>query len=142
MNFQINQFKSDIKELNSRNVELKSENEELKVQLSQQDKKIIKQDQKIFQLEKDISKQKSFGPSNKPTDSCVKKLANAASKKNEKSLPRVDLDLLPTSCDELQKEGHFANGVYLVLNEETKRIDAVLCQFLGARQGKMGNELY
>ena len=60
-------------------------------------------------------------------------------KKNEKPLSRT-LTSLPTSCDELRKEGHFANGVYLVLNDDTRKIDAVLCRFPGAYQGKMENK--
>jgi len=64
---------------------------------------------------------------------------NAAPKKNETPSPRA-LASLPTSCDELRKEGHFADGVYLVRKEN--RIDAVLCQFSGASLGKMDKKWY
>jgi len=115
-------------------IQLKSENEELKARLSQQD-------EKIAQLEKAMSKQEPFGPHPKPTDSCTKKVSsNTASKINKKPSSRALPLLLPTSCDGLRKEGHFANGIYLVLNEITKKIEAVLCQFLGAKQGKMKNK--
>ncbi len=110
---EINQLKSEIKEFKSGNVELKSENEELKDQLSLQG-------QKILLLEKEISKRKSlFGPSN----SCSKKVDNAASNKGEKISPRALLASLPTSCDGLRREGHFVDGIYLVLNEETSKIE-------------------
>jgi len=55
---------------------------------------------------------------------------NATSKKSEKPSSRA-LSLLPTSCEGFGKEGHFANGVYLVLHEETKQVGAVFCQFQG-----------
>ena len=128
------EMKSQKTEIN----QLKYENEELKAQLSQQGQKIFQQDQKILFLENKIFKEEPFGPHTKPTDSCTKKVDSVASKKKEKSLSRA---LLPTSCEELRNEGHFANGIYLVLNEETHKIEAVLCQFLGAKQGRMGINL-
>jgi len=102
-----------------------AENEKLKAQLSQQDKKILL-------LEKEIFRIKSVSP--KPTDSCSKRVSKVASE--NKASTRA-FTSIPTSCDELRTKGHFANGVYLVLNEETNKIDAVLCQFLGAKQSKV-----
>ncbi len=104
-----------------------AENEKFKAQLSQQDKKILL-------LEKDISRLKNVSP--KPTDVCSKKVSKAAS--GNKSSLRT-FTPIPTSCDELRKMGHFANGVYLVMDEATNKIDAVFCQFLGAKQGKIKN---
>ena len=79
--------------------QLQYENEELKARLAK--------------LEKEIPKQKSFGPDPKPIDSCRKKVGDGASRKNEKPSSRA-LDLLPKPCEELRKEGHFANGIYPV----------------------------
>lgn len=120
----INKWKKDlIGRFDIFQAEMKSENEELKSQLSQQAERILL-------LEKEISGLTSAAVPPKPTDSCTKKVNKVPSEnKNKKAL-----GLLPTSCDELRKSGHFANGVYLVMNEETKKIDAVFCQFLGAKQ--------
>jgi len=102
----------------------------LKAQLLQQAKKILL-------LEKEISRLNPPVISPKPTDSCTKKVDKAASEKNKKSLA-----LLPTTCEGLRKSGHFANGVYLVMNEETNKIEAVFCQFLGAKQSKIIEKIY
>ncbi len=104
--------------------------EELKARLS-------KQDQKIIFLENEISSARLEAPGNlKSTASCTKNVDNKAFKANEKPSPRA-LASLPTSCDGLRREGHFADGIYLMFKEKTKKIDAVLCQFQGANKGKM-----
>ena len=113
------EMKSEIKEL-------KSENIEWKVQLS-------KQNEKILLLENKITKPKPFGHS-KQTDLYVGN--KAVSKKNENPSSIIDLSLLPKNCTELRAKGHFADGVYLVLNEETGKIDALLCGFPGAKLGE------
>lgn len=100
-----------------------AENEKLKAQLSQQDEKILL-------LKKEISRLKSVSP--KPTDSCSKRMNKVASE--NKAWPRAFASI-PTSCDELRKLGHFAND--LVMDEATNKIDAVFCQFLGAKQSKV-----
>ena len=119
------EMKSEIKEL-------KSENKELRFQLSQQNEKILL-------LGTKITKPKPFGPP-KQTDSGTKNVGNkAVSKKNEKPSSITDLSLLPKNCTELRAKGHFADGVYLVLNEETGKIDALLCGFPGAKLGQTKN---
>ncbi len=87
------------------------------------------QAEKILLLEKEISSLKSP----KPTDSCKKKVDKVVTKTNKK--PSSKALSLPKSCQELRSKGHFADGVYLVVNEDTNKIDAVLCGFPGAKQG-------
>lgn len=82
---EINQLKYEINDVKSGNVELKYENGELKARLSQQSEQLAHQNQKIILLEKENSKQKSFGPPNQPTDSCKKMVDNVASEKNKRS---------------------------------------------------------
>ncbi len=107
---------------------MKSENEELRAQLFQQTEKIL-------QLEKEISRIKSPAPSNKKsTDSCTKEVGKMASSEKKKNSASPRALPIPTSCDGLRKSGHFPDGVYLVLNEGTSKMDAVFCQFLGAKQ--------
>ena len=107
--------------------EMKSENEELKAQLSQQGEKILL-------LEKEISRLQSTTETAKPIDSRTKKVEKVASKKEIKpESPKAFF--LPTSCQELRKKGHFADGVYLVLDKQTNKIRALLCAFPGAKQG-------
>ena len=111
--------------------QLQAEMEELKARLSEQD-------QKIIFLENEISSAGHLEtPGNlKSTASCTKNVDNKAFKANQKPSPRA-LTSLPTSCDGLRREGHFADGIYLMFKEKTKKIDAVLCQFQGANKGKM-----
>ena len=116
-------------EMKSEINELKFENKELKAQLSQQNEKILL-------LEKKITKPKPLGYS-KQTNLGTKNVGNkAVSKKNENPSSIIDLSLLPKNCTELRAKGHFADGVYLVLNEETGKIDALLCGFPGAKLGE------
>ncbi len=99
--------------------------------------KLSQQGEKILLLEKEVANQKPFGPAPKPTDSCSKKVGNVASKKNKKPLSK-ELTLMPKSCGELRNSGHFADGIYLVVNEmEPNKIDAVFCQFKSAIDSKI-----
>jgi len=102
---------------------MKSENEQMKAHLSQQGEKILL-------LEKNISELESLVIALKPTASCSKNMGNVESKKKRRSSPRASA--LPKTCQELRTSGHFADGVYLVINEETNKIEAIFCQFLTA----------
>ena len=43
-------------------------------------------------------------------------------------------------CQELRKQGHFANGIYQVEHQaETKQIEAVLCEFKAANDSNSYN---
>lgn len=43
----------------------------------------------------------------------------------------------PSSCQELSMLDHYLDGLYLVKNEETNKIESVFCQFLADNQGKI-----
>ena len=40
---------------------------------------------------------------------------------------------LPSSCQDLEKLHHSLDGLYLVKNQETKKIQTVFCQFKGSK---------
>ncbi len=115
-------------ELKADNIKLKESFKKLKLKVGSLEKMVkSKEKETCEEVESNISspmkkrslpsKQKSQKPSNKNT----KMLTNP----------------LPTTCKELRKRGHFADGIYLLADPGTNQIRAYSCEFLSAVDSKI-----
>ncbi len=105
-------------DLLAENGELKSDVKELKVQVSKQDREII------LLKNRDVSNLESAYPFKKKSHG-YGMMKNAASVVEGTSSP-------PSSCKDLTVGGYnlyLLNGIYLVKNSDTKKVQAVFCQF-------------
>ncbi len=48
----------------------------------------------------------------------------------------------PSSCQELSMLDYYLDGLYLVRNKQTKKIQIVFCKFSADNQGRMNRHLY
>ncbi len=110
-------------------------NEELSFKINQLAMENQKQEEKIKSLmiqsesqEKEIRLLKSTEPRSQFKFNVVEnenKNINSGS-----TLPRVP----PSSCRQLSTIGHYLDGIYLVANPDTKKIETVYCDFGGTRK--------
>ena len=109
-------------------------NEELSFKINQLAMENQKQEEKIERLmiqsesqENEIRLLKSTEPKSqiKNVVENENKLINSDSKS-----PRVP----PSSCRQLSTIGHYLDGIYLVANPDTKKIETVYCDFGGTRK--------
>jgi len=92
---------------------------ELKTQNKEQSKRIDQLEQKLATMTRDIIKEKVENGS-----------SNNNGQVSKKSTP-------PSSCKELAMLDHYLDGLYLVKNKKTKKIQTVFCKFSGDNQGRM-----
>jgi len=103
---------------------LKSENKELKADVIKLKSKVGKLTTKLQSKADETSEQNCISSGKE----------NTISKKKRQSTSTKDAQ---ESCKELRTKGHFANGIYQVEDPtNTKKIEAVSCQFNGAGNSK------
>jgi len=109
-------------------------NEELSFKINQLAMENQKQEEKIKSLmiqsesqEKEIRLLKSTEPKSQ-----IKNVVENENKliNSDSTLPRVP----PSSCRQLSTIGHYLDGIYLVANPDTKKIETVYCDFGGTRK--------
>jgi len=99
-------------------------NEELSIESQKQGAKIeflmaknIEQEEEILLL-----KTKIINDSN---NNLKQQIFQQSKKMNDKSSPRLP----PSSCRQLSTIGHYLDGIYLVANQDTNKIETVYCDF-------------
>ncbi len=109
--------------LNQTNEEVK----ELKTQNTEQSKRIDQLERKVILLQSAsaLAKANSNDKINK----------GAAKSKDSPTFTKALSS--PSSCQDLLKLGYHLDGLYLVKNERTKKIQTVLCQFIQGGHGKL-----
>lgn len=123
----LDNLEAEVKLLKAEKIELKADVEELK-------SKVLDEDKDILFLKSQISTP-GFRV---PHDSVSNGNINAdASTNNEK--PQTRASSPPSSCEDLWGFAYFArmDGIHLVANKATKKIEAVFCQFLAPDNSKM-----
>lgn len=113
-------------EIRAENAKLKEHFSELKTKVESLEKMVQSKDETCEQVESNISspKKKRSLPSNKKSQK--------TSNKNTLALAKP----LPTSCKELRGRGHFADGIYLLADQDTNQIRAYSCEFVSAVDSK------
>jgi len=106
--------------------------------------KISKQEEEIVQLKaKNDAKQEAGHPSGNRFDerdlltNNDNKMSSTVNKKESLSGGSSTRALAPSSCRELSNAGHSFDGLYLVQNQDTKKIETILCTF--GTSGKLKN---
>ena len=109
--------------------ETRDEMEELKTKHIDQSKRIDQLEQKLSMLQKTSSSPQ---------------LIRANTKYNKTNGISNNMDGLlstsstpPSSCNELSMLGYIMDGLFLVKNKETKKIQTVFCQFSADNQGRV-----
>lgn len=95
---------------------------------SQLEIRIDKQDEEIRLLKDRINDDQFIKPFKTDADP-----ADIHQEFKSDSSPRL---LPPSSCRQLSTIGHNLNGIYLIANPDTNKIEAVYCEF-GSSSGKM-----
>lgn len=90
---------------------------------------------KIKKQDSEIVKLKAYINSNPEPDNY--EMASKAKTISIKTIPRREnfssfIKAAPSSCRELSQMGHSLDGVYLVQNQDTKKIQTVFCEFATA----------
>ncbi|MFO0089475.1 MAG: hypothetical protein ACK518_01450 [bacterium] len=116
---------------NIENVEL------LTAKISNHETKISNQEEEIIQLKAKIDA--NLGAGQHPSGSFDderdlhpnndNKMSSIINKKENLSGDSSTRALAPSSCRELSIAGHILDGLYLIQNQDTKKIETVLCNF-------------
>jgi len=93
------------------------------------------QSKRIDQLEQKLAILQNTPPSQPLARTTKGEMKNGASYNTNGRLSKASTP--PSSCQELSMLDYYLDGLYLVKNEETKKIDSVFCQFLGDNKGRI-----
>jgi len=104
---------------------------ELKINNSDQSKRIDHLEQKLAMLQNTSPTSSSLTRGNNK-----EKTKNGASNNNGQV---VKASTPPSSCEELAMLDYYLDGLYLVKNKQTKKIQAVFCKFSADNQGRMNS---
>ena len=93
----------------------------------------VQQDEEINQLKKKLHLADSIQPNSSLDGEDRKMKINSADNLiSDDSSPRLP----PSSCWQLSTIGHYLDGIYLIANQETNKIETVYCDF-GSSTRKM-----
>ena len=103
----------------------------LKINNSEQSKKIDQIEQKLATLQNTPRASSALIRGNNK-----EKMKNEASHKNGQVSPALTP---PSSCQDLAMLEYYLDGLYLVKNQQTKKIQTVFCKFSADNQGRMNS---
>lgn len=120
--------------------DLEAENTVLKSDVNQLKLKVFNQDEEIPLMKNQNPFKEQLSHSNWETNYVNGMMNNEKVYSiNDNRVSVRTLDLPPTSCQEL-KDGsrlEVMDGIYLVQNSQTRKIQAVFCQFMNANKSKI-----
>lgn len=93
------------------------------------------QSKRIEQLEQKLAMLQNTPPSQPLTRTTKDKMKNRDSYDMDGRLSKSSTP--PSSCQELSMLDYYLDGLYLVKNKQTKKIESVFCQFSADNQGRI-----
>ncbi len=129
-------WQGKVEALEAENVELRADNVKLKARFKNLKLKVESLEKMVQSKGEETCEQvESNNSSSKKTRSVAasSKKSSKTSKKNSRALTKP----LPTSCQDLRAQGHFADGIYLLADSAKNQIMAYFCEFLSAVDSKI-----